>query len=108
MSGETSPPIVKYVLLSIALVAWLISVAIFVMLSPLVFALPSPGLILVMLAWLAANLYAADLMIKALVVKGPARVALNRSTAAAVLGVGAAGFALFLLWALLSFAPSIA
>lgn len=106
MSGERSPPFVKYVLLSIALVAWLISVAIFVMLSPLAFALPSVGLGVVMLGWLAANLYAADLMIKAVAAKGPARVARNQSTAAAVLGVGAAGFALFLLWALLSFAAA--
>lgn len=106
MSGESFPPTIKYALLSIALVAWLISVAVFVMLSPLVFTLPSLGLGLVMLVWLAANLYAADLMIKAVVAKGPARVARNRSTAAAALGLAAAGFALFLLWALMSFAAA--
>lgn len=106
MSGATSPPFIRYVLLSVALVAWLISVAVFVMLSPLVFTLPSVGLGLLMLVWLAANLYAADLMIKAMFVKAPARVARDRSAAAAVLGVAAAGFALFLLWALLSFAAA--
>ncbi|MCX7359578.1 MAG: hypothetical protein NT015_15725 [Alphaproteobacteria bacterium] len=106
MSGESSPPILKYVLLFVALAAWLISVAIFVMLSPLVFTLPSLGLALVMLGWLAANLYAADLMIKVVVAKGSARVARDRSIAAAVLSMLAAGFALFLLWGLLSFATA--
>ncbi len=102
MSGESSPPILKYILLSIALIAWLISVAIFVMASPLIFEIPTPGLAVLMLGWLVANLYAADLMIKAIAPKAPPHVARDRSVAAAALSVVAAGFALFLVFGAMS------
>jgi hypothetical protein len=49
---------------------------------------------LVMLVWRGAT------------IKAVAALARNRSTAAAALGVAAAGFALFLLWALKSFAAA--
>jgi hypothetical protein len=110
MSGERPfSPYLKFGLLGVALVGLLVSVTMFAFVAYLfvsfvLIGFVNFGLGVVLVSWLAANVYAAMLIVKAGRAKDTAQVVRNRAVGAVTLMVPAAIFGVFTIWAIMSFA----
>ena len=112
MSGErTFSPYLKFALLCVALVGVLVSVTMFAFVAYLFVSFVLIGFLnlalgVVLISWLAANVYAAVLIVKAWRAKQMTEVVRNRAIGAAVLIAPAAIFGVIVLWSIMSFAAA--